>query len=145
MATNGTSYGSDTCVKLIYCTERACFCLGKGGVQSIDRVLVFPSCRPKWDPSHPLTRRRMCPPLGSGKEEMGWGSPNSDERTDAVVLEVYMYFVGGVWRTQEYPEISSMYRISMTVISGLEMKQHLSAALGRVPGFRYNIKISLIY
>jgi hypothetical protein len=39
--------------------------------------------------------------------------------------------------------MSSMNRISMTVISGLEIKQHLSAALGRVPGYRYNIKISL--
>ena len=40
---------------------------------------------------------------------------------------------------QEDPEISSMYCISMTVISGLEVKQHLSAALGRVPGYRYKI------
>jgi hypothetical protein len=41
--------------------------------------------------SHPHTRRRVCPlPFGSGRgggvhtllRERGWGSPNSDERTD---------------------------------------------------------------
>jgi hypothetical protein len=75
---------------------------------------------------------------------MGWGSPNSDERTDAVVLEVYMYFVagGGIRRTQEDPEISSMFSFSMTIIFFVEVKQHLSAALGRLPGYRYNIKIT---
>ncbi len=80
---------------------------------------------------------------------MGWGSPNSDEGTYTVVLyvsSICTFLWGGQYGgQQEDPEISSMYRISMTVISGLEMKQHLSAALGRVQGYRYNIKISFVY
>ncbi len=49
---------------------------------------------------HPLTRRRVCPPLwlggggGGGHtrlRERGWGSPSSDERTYTVVQYIYMY------------------------------------------------------
>jgi hypothetical protein len=73
---------------------------------------------------------------------MGWGSPSSDEGTYTVVLLVSSICTvcgreyGG---QQEDPEISFLYSFSMTVISGLEVKQHLSAALGRVPGYRYTI------
>jgi hypothetical protein len=46
----------------------------------------------------PLTRRRVCPPPGSGGRgthagERGWESPNSDEGTYTVVLFIYTYFV----------------------------------------------------
>jgi hypothetical protein len=54
-------------------------------------------CRLNWPP-HPLTRRRVCPPLwfrGRGHTLAGEevGGPNSEEGTDTVVLLVYMYFV----------------------------------------------------
>jgi hypothetical protein len=49
---------------------------------------------------HPLTRRRVFPhrlvpgEVHTCMKERGWGSPNSDERTDAVVLRyIYLFFV----------------------------------------------------
>ncbi len=64
-------------------------------------MLSIFSSRPNWD--SPTARRRVYPPpphfgsAGGGVHtrlrERGWGSPNSDEGTDTVVLLVYMYFV----------------------------------------------------
>jgi len=82
-----------------------CWCTCKSKVQKnnependtyihrVDRVLGFFSSRPLWLP-RPLIRRRVCPsPFGSGGWdtctrllERGWGSPNSDEGIDTVVL-----------------------------------------------------------
>jgi hypothetical protein len=81
----------------------------------VDRVQGFFSS-PELGPPHPLNRRRVCPPpFGSGRGTHslaceGVEGPNSDERTDTVVLKVYMYFVDlrffpPKWTTGEVTEL----------------------------------------
>jgi hypothetical protein len=56
----------------------------------VHRVLGFFSSRPNWDPLTPLVP-------GGGTHSLAGegvtGVPNSDEGTDTVVLQLYMYFV----------------------------------------------------
>ncbi len=58
------------------------------------------SSRQNWDSPNPSPADEFAPPplwfRGEGNtrwRERGWGSPNSDEGTYAVVLYIYMYFV----------------------------------------------------
>jgi hypothetical protein len=68
------------------------------GNHRVDRVLGFLAQASELGFPHPLTSRRVCPPLlvrGERKHSLGGegGVPSSDEVTDTVVLLVYMYFV----------------------------------------------------
>ncbi len=58
----------------------------------VDRVLSFLSSRPNWDSPTPTHAGERVPtPSGFGGE--GVRRPNSNEGTDTVVLQVFMYFV----------------------------------------------------
>ncbi len=64
----------------------------------VDIVLGFFRIGTLAPPSSPPHARVSPPPLVPGgrthsRQEGGGGGPNSDEGTDTVVLEVYMYFV----------------------------------------------------
>ncbi len=74
----------------------------EGGSQSGQSAKLFLQSSELGLPQ-PLTRRRSCPPFGWGGgthalASGGVGGPNSDEGTDTVVLLVYMYFVGRVYK-----------------------------------------------
>ncbi len=70
-----------------YCTNRSIAFY----IHRVDRVLGFFSSRPNWDSPTPSPAGE-CAPLWfwgeghTGLRERGWGSPNSDEGTDTVVL-----------------------------------------------------------
>jgi hypothetical protein len=73
---------------------------GNSDHHRVDRVLSFLSSRPNWASPPPHTQASVYPsplvPRGGGQtrlRERGWGSPNSNEGTDTVVLKVYMYLV----------------------------------------------------
>ncbi len=62
----------------------------------VDRVLGFFSSRPNWDPQPPHPQASVPPPIlwfpeGRDKLACGTGGANSDEGTDTVVLQVFIY------------------------------------------------------
>ncbi len=67
----------------------------------LDIVQGFFFSRPNWDP-HPLTRRRVCPPFGSGGGEDGTRRGGGVTRRQALwyarYIQYWMYFVGPPYR-----------------------------------------------